>query len=475
MKDIPSVFEHKVLKSFESLGIDLLKPCTLGVGVSGGADSISLLTCLARIIPSEKSKIIAVTVNHNIRPPEQTEGDALFVQEYCRTLGVECLRFDIPRGKVDSVSKERGGGLEEAARFLRYAEFEKVCETHKVDRFCLAHNLNDQTETLLMRFFSGAGTESLSGIPAQRGKFVRPLLNISRREIEEYLLVLGVKFRTDSTNASNSMLRNKMRNQIIPFLDKNITGWKEAALSLANKMKDDELFISSCLESSLNQIEWKAESNGSVSFSESEFKKLPQALQRRIIFKACDFVLSASKKTLRVPYSFVLRIQRNLQILPKIKGESSLWSENSFGMEVSCKNGVIFVEKKVQVATESGFFVIIDHEGTFCASEWTVSASKKERSLNLKVHSENDSVKECELELPFLDFPFAFRSRQSGDSIKTAEGGQKSVSKIMDGWKCGKQRDRIPLVQDLKACAQPLVCILGEPLGFNNWIVKEEK
>ncbi|MBO4387099.1 MAG: tRNA lysidine(34) synthetase TilS [Treponema sp.] len=470
MKDIAQDFEAKVLSGLNSC-IPGISPSTVyGVGVSGGADSISLLTSLSRILPKEN--LVAVTVNHNIRPAEQTEGDAFFVEDYCKKIGVKCFRVDIPRGSVEKLKAERGGGTEDAARFLRYQAFDTAIEKFGIDWFCLAHNLNDQEETLLMRFFSGGASGSLSGIPQVRDRFVRPLLNVSRSEIEAYLAFLGIEFRTDSTNKENTMLRNKIRNRIIPFLDTELSGWQKAVLSLGRKMSLDESFISSEAKNSIEKIDWKEE-GGELSFSEEKFKSLPVALQSRVIYSALDKVL-CDQPQIRIPYTFIERIQRNLQILPKIKND---WAENSSGAEVFCSCGRIFVRKVQKVATESGFFAIISEESIVSAGNWTVSASK----TGTKMHLELKQALAPKEDAPFsvdiegLEFPFAFRSRQAGDSIKTASGSLKSISGILDGWKCGSFRSEIPVVQDLTSPLQPLVCILGAPLGFNNWIVQREE
>ncbi|MCR5319466.1 MAG: tRNA lysidine(34) synthetase TilS [Treponema sp.] len=471
MKDIVQGFETKVLSGLHSCGADFPPSLCYGVGVSGGADSISLLTALSHVLLPQN--IVAVTVNHNIRPAEQTEGDASFVEAYCKRIGVRCFRVDIRRGEVERVKKERGGGIEDAARFLRYKAFEEAISSFGLDWFCLAHNQNDQLETILMRFFSGGAGGSLSGIPQSRDRFIRPLLSISRQEIEAYLNSQGLEFRTDSTNSENTMLRNRMRNKIIPFLSENIPGWQKPLLSLSRKMASDEEFIASSAVQAAGKIGWKEE-EGQLSFPLDEFSKLHPALRTRMLYLALDKVLQGEGSRVRIPYTFIEGIQRNLQILPKIKGD---WAENSCGAEVVCSKGRIFVRKVQKVATESGFFAIITKEGIVRAGKWTLGVSKSGGKMHLELEhalSQNASLP-CGVDIEGLEFPFAFRSRQAGDSIKTASGSLKGVSGILDGWKCGSFRSEIPVVQDLKSPSQPLVCILGAPLGFNNWIVQKEE
>ena len=150
---IRTELERAVENQLKILGVDLSSGVKIAAAVSGGADSIALLTILHRILP-ENAVLKAVTVNHNIRPSEETEGDAEFVQAYSRSLGVECVRIDIPRGRVEEFSTAFDCGTEDAARRLRYEAFERFKADCGVDFICLAHNRNDQLETVLMRFIS---------------------------------------------------------------------------------------------------------------------------------------------------------------------------------------------------------------------------------------------------------------------------------------------------------------------------------
>ena len=159
-------FEKKVSRGLAECGVNLFadKSAPVGVAVSGGADSVSLLVSLVHICKNP-GKIIAVTVNHNLRSEEESGGDAVFVEKLCSSLGVKCRRFDVPRGKILSEAKKNGSGVEDAARKIRYSCFEKFIQETGSSFLCLAHNRNDRIETVVMRFMQGAGTSSLAGIP----------------------------------------------------------------------------------------------------------------------------------------------------------------------------------------------------------------------------------------------------------------------------------------------------------------------
>lgn len=356
------VFEEKVLASLKKI-LDGQEPKVIGLAVSGGADSVSLLLSLSKAFSRERQrnnsdfpKAICVSVDHSIREEEQSSGDAKFVQDLCASLGVECYARKIQRGLVQKIAAERGKGLEEAARFLRYKEFEAFREESGAQFICLAHNQNDALETLLMRFLQGASAASSGGIAARRGFYLRPLLEISREEIENYLRAQNLDWRTDLTNFDNKYLRNKTRNLLIPFLDENFEGWKKGLLSGAEKA----LFESEALESYLdlclkNQGEEKnffedEKCGPHVEFSKRLFLSMPVSLRQRLLFRAFDFL----KAKERVPYSFIREI--------------SFWPEKDFkniraaGLEAFTKKDKVFVKIQQKEATESGFFGII-YEG----------------------------------------------------------------------------------------------------------------
>jgi tRNA(Ile)-lysidine synthase len=218
-------FENHIENSLKKLGFDLScvekKSLCIGVAVSGGADSVSLFVALCHISKKYKIPVRAITVNHNIRGEAESWGDADFVVSlgnklFEQGINVKVIEKELERGKVFSVAERRGNGVEEAARFLRYEAFSEFALSEKPAFIALAHNKNDQIETLLMRFLQGSGNSGLCGICARRGIFVRPLLDVSRAQIEEYLLEQNIPWRTDSTNFDTSYMRNRIRQKLVP-------------------------------------------------------------------------------------------------------------------------------------------------------------------------------------------------------------------------------------------------------------------
>lgn len=449
-------FERRFVRQLASCGIDLAAAPAIGVAVSGGADSLCLLTALHRVAPAGLA-IRVVTVDHNIRPPEESGGDADFVEAYCRSIAVPCRRMTIPPGTVRELARRRGSGIEEAARSLRYDLFARFMEEERVSFLCLAHHRDDQLETIIMRFLQGAGTEALGGIPAVRGSYVRPLLPFSRSQIESYLAALGIPFRTDKTNADTAMLRNCIRARIVPLLDRELPGWQTALLSLAAKMRDDDDALRGLAAAACRDVAF-SQGGACVRMDAAAFALLPRAVRRRLLYRAVDAVGARC----RVPY----RLIADALDAP---AAGTPWHGNAAGIEIRCDGADIFVQKEQKVATESGFFVIVKEVGVYAAGCWTVQVERSGDGLVLTASGTPGSSTIC---IGNLGFPFAFRSRQCGDVIRNASGTYTAVSKILDGWKCGDSRDLVPVLQDFRDAGQQLVCIWGAAAGFKNWLVK---
>jgi len=187
-------------------------------GVSGGADSVCLLFVLMELRKKLDFSLEAVHVEHGIRGAESL-GDAGFTERLCKENGIPCRIYtcDVPgRARGERLT------LEEAARKCRYEAFFLACEGKKEAKIAVAHNQDDQAETILWNLARGTGLRGLCGMRPVNGRILRPLLCVSRREIEAYLKERGQRFRTDSTNLSDAYTRNRIRRQILPAMEEGL-------------------------------------------------------------------------------------------------------------------------------------------------------------------------------------------------------------------------------------------------------------
>lgn len=188
------------------------------IGVSGGADSVCLFFVLLQLCREYELTLHVVHVNHGIRGAE-AYGDEAFVRQLAEEnkAAFEAFHADIP-----AMARERGIGEEEMGRQYRYEVLEEVRRRTGADKIAVAHNENDCAETVLFNLFRGTGLSGLSGIAPVRDRIIRPLLCVSRREIEDWLLSRGISYRTDRTNFSDAYARNRIRLHFLPLARQEI-------------------------------------------------------------------------------------------------------------------------------------------------------------------------------------------------------------------------------------------------------------
>ncbi len=184
------------------------------IGVSGGPDSICLLHILNELKQELNFKIYVAHINHMIR--EEADLETEYVKEFCNKIEVECF---IKRIDVVKIATELKRGTEETGRQVRYDFFNEILEKTNSNKIATAHNNNDKAETIIMNILRGSGTTGLKGIePIRDNKFIRPLIDITREEIEEYCINNNLNPKIDKSNNENIYTRNKIRNVVIPYI-----------------------------------------------------------------------------------------------------------------------------------------------------------------------------------------------------------------------------------------------------------------
>lgn len=231
----------------------------VAVALSGGKDSMCLLHLLLKSKDELGITVKAINVEHGIRGGKSLS-DSDFVAKECAILGVP-LYFQ----RVDSLgfSSENGLSVEEAARILRYKVFQSAADEGFCNKIATAHHASDRVETTLFNIFRGASSLGAAGIPesSRNGLIVRPLLSLTRGEIDEYVKENSIPFVTDETNSDNAYSRNYIRNKIIPDIKEKFPSFEAAVLRFADSLKDDNDYL---LGEARKAIEQR---NGEYSFS----------------------------------------------------------------------------------------------------------------------------------------------------------------------------------------------------------------
>ena len=205
------------------------------LGLSGGADSVALVDALASLRRRRGFRLIAAHLDHDLRPG--SADDAAFCAELCERLSVPLVRGT---ADVRARAGSEKGGLEQAARRERYLFLRRVQREERAVAIAVAHTLDDQAETLLLRLLRGAGATGLAGMRARSGDLLRPLLGVSRQEVVGYLRERGLSWREDPSNADLAHRRNRVRHELLPYLEARFNPRARAALARTAALLADE-------------------------------------------------------------------------------------------------------------------------------------------------------------------------------------------------------------------------------------------
>lgn len=258
---------------------------TIIVGVSGGFDSITLLDILYKIKDKYGFKLIVAHVNHGVRGVE-ADSDEIFVKQRAKKYGLE---FISTRIDMNEYAKKNKISKEEAGRKLRYKFFNSI-EKDKEFKIAVAHNKNDQAETLLMRLIRGTGLDGLTGINYKSQNIIRPLLNIERKEIEKYCKQKKLNPRIDKTNLMPIYERNKVRLKLIPYIEENFSeNIVETLYRLSEIAKNDVKILEEFTDSKLKKLMLEFKQNKLI-LDIKEFNKLDMGVKSRVLRKAINNV-----------------------------------------------------------------------------------------------------------------------------------------------------------------------------------------
>jgi len=265
---VDTIVKHKMITTGDSVVI----------GLSGGADSVMLLHVL-RQLKNELgiSEIFAVHVNHNLRGNDAKE-DENFARWLSRHLEV---KIEVFQANVREIAEKDGIGIEEAGRNARYLFLNEALQVLNASKIALGHNRDDVAETVIMNLCRGAGLKGLGGIPPVNGNVIRPLINLPRSEIESYVAINKLQHITDISNFSPEYTRNRVRNTVLPLIEKSVNPQVKAIIARnAAWLRDDDEF--------LENIAMEAQKNclNKNKIDIEKLSALPPAISRRVIRQA---------------------------------------------------------------------------------------------------------------------------------------------------------------------------------------------
>lgn len=286
---------QKVISFMEKHNM-ILESDLVAAGVSGGADSLCLLFVLLEYRKKVPFDLVVVHVNHGLR--QEAASEAEFVKEICDSRKIP---FFLKESDVGRLAKEEHLSEEEAGRKVRYSAFEEALKFYQKDtckerecKIAVAHHQNDVAETVMFHMFRGTGIYGMSGILPVNNNIVRPLLSVSRKEIEEFLTSRGQSWCIDYTNEEDTYTRNKIRHHILGYADREIN---ERATEHVAKTAAQMASLRQYLEAEVSKImEQAAEvSKHGVSVDITELKKYPELLQEQLILTVINKIIPGRK------------------------------------------------------------------------------------------------------------------------------------------------------------------------------------
>ncbi len=422
---------------------------TVIVGVSGGADSVCLLHILNRLSECYNLSIRVVHINHGIRGKD-SDDDEKYVEELCRQFSFPFFKFLVD---IKAEAKKLSVSEEEAGRIFRYKCFSEVCGDLKNGKIAVAHNKNDNAETIAMRFIRGTGIKGLCGIPPVRENIIRPLIECERYEIEKYCAENNLSFKIDITNTMEVYTRNKIRIKLLPWIIDNLN--KNVISSIvrnAEIISEEEKFLEEIADDAFNSCVLNDDFDSEVLLDAEKLLGFHKVIVRRTIRKACRFfsmdlhdisykhinmVIELAKgetgKFLRLPSSVCAEKVYNCLKIYKIAEKSSFYLKEPLFFDYQ------LMYNKIVEIKETGDTVVLSKKDFSCffdkAPYFTLHID--ETKINGKIR---------------------VRNRLSGDRIFIKGVGNKKLKKLFSEKKFSqKDRKFVPVVCD----DENIICAAG--------------
>lgn len=396
--------------------------------VSGGADSMALLFFLDEIRKEFRLTLSAAHINHGLRGAEADRDEAL-VCKTCEQLGIA---FHVLHADVALEAKRSGEGVEECGRRIRYAYLESLDETARI---ATAHTLDDQLETFLMHFARGAGLRGLCGIPAKRGRIIRPLIDCTREEIEAYCAEHHIPYVTDSTNLSHDFARNRVRLELVPVLRQLNPNVHEAARRCLKTLSADEALLERLSAQSVEGLKMGS------GYGAARLLGLPDALRARALEK-----ILAREGCPEPAYRHIAAVAALLE-----QGRGS--TQVAGGVTVRVRHGLLEFPRKGSAAQEKPMRLAPPEWPAAQVCEWgetRLSFSfvyKKDFVKTQKIHKHQ--LANC-LDYDKIHDNLILRQRSAGDRLRPAgRGCTKTFKNLFQEWEVPpEKRGDMPVLSD---------------------------
>ena len=276
------------------------------LGVSGGPDSLFMLDILKKLKEQLGIQIVVAHINHMIRPEAGEEEQ--FVKEFCEKIDVE---FYSKRIEVEKYANNNKIGLEEAGRKVRYEFFEEICNQVGANKIAIAHNKNDKIETMIMHVLRGSGVSGLQGIQPKTNKIIRPIIEITRENIEKYCAEQNLEPRIDKSNFENIYTRNKIRNIVIPYIQEEFNpNFLETMARLSEVITEENEYLNKLVEKEYNKILLE-KSEKEIVLDLKKFNELDNIIKKRVILFTVSRLRGGSQGIEKIHIEDIVKLCQN--------------------------------------------------------------------------------------------------------------------------------------------------------------------
>lgn len=426
--------ENKVLNTIKEFNL-IENEDNVVVGVSGGPDSMALLYLLLYAKKHLNFNILVAHVNHGVRGDEALE-DELFVRRKADELGLPYFSTNVDMvgyGDKHKISHE------EAGRKLRYGFFRSILKPYNGGKIAVAHNMNDQAETLLMRIMRGTGIDGLNGMSYISGDIIRPVLNITRTEIEQYIEDNNIETVLDKTNLMPIYTRNKIRLELIPYIEENFNpNLTKTLWRLSQTSQNDTMFLQRYTEEKYLSLV-QSQGRNKIVLDGEKFGKLDISIQQRIVILSITKIIGVFQGFSEHHISTI----------------TELFNIGNTGKAINLPNGLVakvdydrlIIEQKIEKTAKSFVNDLIIGYNHFSNLGYDFNIKVvdiRDVNLNDKLHN-----------IKYFDYDkikggLKLRNRQDGDRFTPygMKGSKKLKDFFIDSKVSRDQRDKVPLIVD---------------------------
>jgi len=406
------------------------------IGVSGGPDSMALLYILNELKEELGFSIYVAHVNHGIRK-EEADADEEFVKDISKELSIP---FYSTKVNMNEYARKNKLTSEEAGRVIRYDFFNKILNEIGGGKIAVAHNKNDQAETLLMRFFRGTGLEGLRGMEYKNNNIIRPLLEVSREEIEEYCNKNNIPVRIDRTNLETIYGRNRIRLEVIPYIMEHYNKGIVDTLSRTSKlMQMDSELISEIVEEKYKNIVVE-ESDNSIVLYMGSLNNEHYSIKSRIIRRSIEKLNKSLKGIEEKHINNIISLANE-----NVTGKSLDMPHN---ISVAVSYGNLIIKKENKSGKESFSYCFNVGDTVYIKELGSTITSKVVNISEVNIDVTNRFIKYFDYDK--INGRLNIRNRKDGDRfIPLGMNGSKKLKDFFIDEKIPKdKRDYIPIVEN---------------------------